>query len=361
MRFFGRSVRVIGILAISLFCAAGVLLSFLKRDLVRTDYGSIVVGLSLFEDRFQDFKVRQRLSEEIDQDIVLINIDDESLSKIGTWPLPRTVHAKMMRQLKDFGTKVVALDILFPEKAPVCGEADPDKELAKAFTYFLEGGESAAILSYELDDDTGAKMPVPEDLLYFMKNSQSQGGAAMELTVVSRENYPIKDLIVPDLQLGHIYNNEDEDGVFRNYKIVANVRDGEYSAYFPSLGLMAFESFTGKQTTLTVQRDGWGILETDNLKLELPPFGESKIRYFGNRRNFDSIPLHTLINARPGNKSLRKRLEGKIAFVGSSATGAHDLRNTPVDSKLPGVYAHMNATHMLLNNFFLNIIASSTF
>lgn len=352
MRFFGRSVRFFGILAISLFCAAGVLLSFLKRDLGRTDYGAIVVGLSLFEDRFQDFKVRQRLTNTLDKDIVLINIDDESLSKIGTWPLPRTIHAKMIRQLKDFGTKVVALDILFPEKAPVCGEADPDKELAKAFNYFLDGGQSAAILSYELDDDNGVKAPVPEDLLYFVKNSQSQGGAAMELAVVSRENYPIKDLIVPNLQLGHIYNNEDEDGVFRNYKIVANIRDGEDSAYFPSLGLMAFESFINNQTTLTVQRDGWGVLELNELRLEVTPYGESKIRYFGDRRNFDSIPLHTLINSNPSNKELKKRLEGKIAFVGSSATGAHDLRNTPVDPKLPGVYAHMNATHMLLNNYF---------
>lgn len=352
MRIFGHSVRYAGIATIVIFCAMGVLLSFLKRDLVRTTYGGLVVGLSLFEDRFQDFKVRNRLTDKVDDRIVLVNIDDESLSKIGTWPLPRTVHAQMMRQLKVFGTKVVALDILFPEKAPVCGVQDPDKELASALSEFVEGGESVAILSYELDDDDGVKTPVPEDLLFFVKNSQSQGGGGMELAVISQQNYPIKDLIVPDLQLGHIYNNEDEDGVFRNYKIVANVRDGEDSAYFPSLGLMAFEAFSGTQTNLTVKSDGNGLLEYDKNQLQVSPFGESKIRYFGSRYNFDSIPLHEVLNAKPTDEKMRQRLQGKIAYVGSSATGAHDLRNTPVDSKLPGVYAHMNVTHMLLNKYF---------
>lgn len=363
MKFFGRSVRILGIALITIFCVLGVLLSFLKRDLVRTDYGKLAVALSLFEDRFQDYKVRSRLGTTKDKDIVLINIDDESLSKIGTWPLPRTVHAKMMRQLKTFGAKVVALDILFPEKAPVCGEADPDKDLARAFTEFTADRDAGVILAYEVDDieddsgDTaskapGVKAPVPEDLLFFVKNSQSHAGAAMELTVVSQENFPIKDLLVPELQLGHISSNEDEDGVFRNYKIVANVRDGEDSAYFPSLGLLAVEAFTGKQTKLTVQQDDWGVLEFDQKKLEVSPFGESKIRFFGDRRNFESIPLFELINAKPSDAEMRARLQNKIAFVGSSATGAHDLRNTPVDSKLPGVFAHMNAAHMLLNNYF---------
>lgn len=352
MKFFGRSLRYVGIALIVLFCTLGMLLSFLKRDLVRSDWGALVVGLSVFEDRFQDLKTRQHLGKSIDPNIVLINIDDASLEKIGTWPLPRTVHAKMLRQLKHFGAKVVALDILFPERAPVCGEDNPDRELARAFTDFIDGGERAAILSYELDEDAGLKRPVPEDLLFYVKNSQSKAGASMELFEVSEQNFPIKELLVADLQLGHISAEEDTDGVFRNYRIVANIRDGEDSAYFPSLALMAYESFAKKSTNLIVHGDGWGTLETDALKLEVSPFGESKIRYYGDRRNFDSIPLHVLINARAQDAKLRARLEGKIAFVGSSATGAHDLRNTPVDSKLPGVYAHMNMTHALINKRF---------
>ncbi len=353
MSFITRSLRSVGVFFIVLFCAGGMLLSFLKRDFTHSEYGGLVLGLTFFEDRFQDFKTRHALGEKIDDQVILINIDDESLSKIGTWPIPRTVHAKMIRQLKHFGTKVVALDILFPEKAPVCGEADPDKEFAAALSEFVEGGQQTAILSYELDEDDGQhKAPVPEDLLFFVKNSQSQGGGAMELHVVGQQNYPIKDLIVQDVQLGHIANNEDPDGVFRNYKIVANVRDGEDSAYFPSLGLMAFEAFTGEQTKLMVKEDGWGVLEWGDTKLDVSPYGEAKIRYFGDRRHFPSVSLHEVVNAKPDDASMRKRLEGKLAFVGSSATGAHDLRNTPVDPKLPGVYAHMNVAHMLLNKHF---------
>lgn len=349
MAFFNRFLRSLVILAILAFCAGGIILSFLKRDFTRSEYGGLVVGLTFFEDRFQDWKVRSRMTSEIDHDIVLVNIDDESLSKIGTWPIPRTVHAQMLRQLKSFGTKVVALDILFPEKAPVCGPVDPDKELAQAFSEFVEGGESTAILTYELDDDDGQKRPIPDDLLFFVMNSQNQGGGAMELHSLSQENYPTKDLIVPDLQLGHIANNEDPDGVFRNYKIIANVRDGEDSAYFPSLGLMAYEAYSGTHAQLKIRADGWGELELGKTKVEVSPFGETKLRYFGDRQNFPSVSLHKVISAKPDDPTMRKIFGGKIAFVGSSATGAHDLRNTPVDSRLPGVYAHMNAVHMLMH------------
>jgi adenylate cyclase len=49
---------------------------------------------------------------------------------------------------------------------------------------------------------------------------------------------------------------------------------------------------------------------------------------------------------------MKALLEGKIVFLGSTATGAHDLRPSPVDGAMPGVFAHMNIVHMLLHKYF---------
>lgn len=108
MNFVTRFLRSIGVAAIVLMCAGGILLSFLKRDLAHTEWANVAMGLTFFEDRPQDSKTRARLSDEVDPRIVLVNIDDESLSKIGVWPIPRDVYGRMMERLQIFGAKVVA-------------------------------------------------------------------------------------------------------------------------------------------------------------------------------------------------------------------------------------------------------------
>ena len=59
------------------------------------------------------------------------------------------------------------------------------------------------------------------------------------------------------------------------------------------------------------------------------------------------------------NIKLAEFFKDKIVFIGSTATGAHDLRNTPIDPKLPGVYAHMNLVNMLEKQFFFKPIDDS--
>src|SRR4029079_5868148 len=54
-----------------------------------------------------------------DPDIVLVNIDDDSLKRmeplVGRWPWPRLVHATLIDYLAAGGAKVVLYDVLFAE------------------------------------------------------------------------------------------------------------------------------------------------------------------------------------------------------------------------------------------------------
>src|SRR5579862_1589938 len=43
----------------------------------------------------------------------IVDIDDASLSRIGQWPWPRTLLAKLVERLNDMGASVIAFDIIF--------------------------------------------------------------------------------------------------------------------------------------------------------------------------------------------------------------------------------------------------------
>jgi adenylate cyclase len=45
----------------------------------------------------------------------VVDIDEESLAKIGQWPWPRTTIAKLLQTLTDGGAAAVAFDVLFAE------------------------------------------------------------------------------------------------------------------------------------------------------------------------------------------------------------------------------------------------------
>src|ERR1051325_1930829 len=53
----------------------------------------------------------------------VVDVDEESLSRIGQWPWPRTTIADMLTKLRNQGAAVVAFDILFSEADRTSPEA----------------------------------------------------------------------------------------------------------------------------------------------------------------------------------------------------------------------------------------------
>ena len=70
------------------------------------------------------------------KEIVLVEIDDYSLQKLGVWPIPRTKHATIIDKLGQFGAKVIAMDVLFPEKSPKYGDVSPDTVFSESIKRF---------------------------------------------------------------------------------------------------------------------------------------------------------------------------------------------------------------------------------
>ncbi len=75
-----------------------------------------------------DFLFRLRASTPCNPHIVIVEIDDENISKLGRWPWRRTRHASIVKALKALGAKYIYFDILFSEAS----SNKDDNELAKS-------------------------------------------------------------------------------------------------------------------------------------------------------------------------------------------------------------------------------------
>lgn len=296
----------------------------------------------------------------VSQDIVLLQIDDYSLQKINSWPIPREIYTDVVNRLSNFGTKVLAFDILFPEEVKACNDVSPDDGFANSIDAFQQnGGRVIMAYSTEFSDHNQPEFfnEVPAELfMNILESRQEDENVSVIKSKISKATWPIEKLLVPEPDLGFLSNEEDFDGVFRQYRVFSNVD----SLFFPSLGYRAYQSFTDTNYMFHVMHTGEVLLEIENEQnLKLNERGEAKLRWMGYKRNFDTISLYDLISADPNDPELKKLLNNKIVFIGSTALGAHDLRNSPIDTKLPGIYAHMNFTEMMLQKFFYKSVEDS--
>jgi len=349
MRIKQNFLEILGIGLIFSFSLLSILFSLLEREISNVEFKEYISYASFFENRFYDYRSeRNRNYKKINSNTVLIKIDDESLQKIGTWPLPRKTWTELIKKLEYYNTKVVAFDILFPEKSLSYSKISPDKVFAQSIKDF-KAKKSSVILAYTTQEYKNNKVykEIPADLYNFVMDSKQSGSVELKKRYVEKHTYPIEELLEAGPDLGYINMLEDSDGVFRNYQLVANLD----SLYIPSIALKAYEAHSGVQTKVEINSLGTAVLKFKGNSLELNNNGETKVRWYGSYENFYNIPLWKVLEASTDDKKLNKLFNGKIAFIGSTATGAHDLRNTPIDPKMPGVYAHMNMIHMLSNDF----------
>ena len=323
--------------------------SIFARDIdISTILGKFIDYTISFENRFYDFRMRSTLDTSYkSKHVVLLKIDDYSLQKIGMWPIPRTYHAKMIDKLRVFGAKVVALDILFPEKSPDLGSISPDKLLADSLRNFQQAG-GRVFLPYTLGEEGIESIEAPVEMLNDAILTRNVPEVDFSPKKIDRYTFPIEELVATEAGLGSITAYEDTDGIFRQYQIAANID----TIYYGGLAFNAFEAFTDTKNTINVFSDGTGELNLDGKKMELSRTGEAKIRYIGGEKQFDDVSLLDLIEASDDDLRMKEIFQNKIVFVGSTAIGAHDLRSTPIDAKMPGVYSHMNMANMLLTRYF---------
>ena len=364
-----KLVRLSGIFFIVTFCAASIFFSLAERDLAKSDSAikQITSYPSFFEDRFYDVRMRTTLNPNAQEKrVILAAIDEATLEEYGQWPLPREVWVKFIDKLRIYNPKVVAFDVFFVEPEKWCSNESslsPEQNFSKAIERFQASGERRIILPYSLniyrygDYITDREFKeIPDSLYEYMLSSNISEGNSLKKMSVSKNAWPHPELLKSNPGLSHIEATEDSDGIYRHYFMIGNVDD----LYFPSFGLQAYQFYSGDNPQIIRNNIGEAILKFKKGEMKLNQLGQSKIRWVGGIGNFPQISIKDIIQAPDDDPFMNETLNGNILFIGSTAYGAHDLRHTPIDPQMPGIYLHMNVVNMLLNGNFFKSIEDST-
>lgn len=301
--------------------------------------------------------------------IVIIDIDDKSLSEDGQWPWPRTKLAELVNKLKQQGTSVIAFDLLFAEKenniavellnqlkqtnalnTPLGIQLQKNKHL------FENQGDQ--IFANSLADSTSILA------IGFLPRPQTQNNLSPPPLSLKPEQKGHVDLRqasgyianIPVLQeaakaSGFINIFADSDGIIRRTPLLVQYKDHVY----PSLALQSVLSFLGEDfelvtakygsiTTLEGIQIGDAIIPTDAK-------GQVLIPFIGRSYSFQYYSASDVLHERLPKEALL----GKIAFIGTSATGLSDLQATAIQNPFPGVEIQATVANGILLNHFSNL------
>jgi adenylate cyclase len=246
-----------------------------------------------------------------DPDIVVIDIDDPSFvgmdSVVGRFPWPRSVYGELVTELEKQGAKAIVFDVEFYERDIVRPEQDDvfNEAIAPTSNTFF----SMQWLD-KISADDGTRV--------------ADVATALELPTSRVANTDAKlPLLLPKAitkkawaRTGSINFNEDLDGVGRSYNLW---RDFE-GWLIPSL-----PARVGKNLGYTVPSERSMLLSW----LKGGQYPHTRVSFYD---LYADIQVSAKSRKRPP-----LEFKDKIVIVGSTASGLHDFRNTPVSALMPGV------------------------
>ncbi len=332
-------------------------LSFLLHEAEITQFR----GLQQLELWAYDTRLRLFMPKTLDQRIVILDIDEKSLSAEGRWPWSRDRVATMVRQAFDkYKVRVMAFDVAFAEPDTSSGLARLE-ELGRSelkdqpeFQAFLQ--KHRASLDYDrIFADEIAKYPVV--LGYFLGGKTDKAGVLPPPTFDAKAIGDPSWVYIHNLATGysgnleilqknaagagHLYPSLDFDGLTRRVPIFMKYGDGFYEAmsfavtrtYLGNVPaqLRVEPPTSGNLASIPSARIGALTIPLDDRMSALVPYRGG----FGVYRYISATDV--IRGALPEDE-----LKDKIVIVGTSAQGLLDLRATPVREDYPGVEIHAN-------------------
>ncbi len=293
-------------------------------------------------DQFLSFSASGQGSDKL----VVVDIDETSLSAIGQWPWPRYRLARLIEKISDLAPKAIGMDIILPE---------PDRtslknislQFQKDFGLNLKFSGAPSSLS---DND--------RYLAHIIQKSNLIGTRYFYFDHVNKETTPCsyEPLAVTDrtglLSLhkatgilcntfeiekaleafGFTNNQYDQDGLLRQTPLLMQYQDRIFihfslATLFRAHGIIKAE----------ILKNNSGLyIQAGEFKIPITAGGFVNLRFNGPSRLHKYISAVDILN----DTNLPADIKNKIVLIGSSAVGLADIHQTLFDPHFPGVEAH---------------------
>jgi adenylate cyclase len=302
--------------------------------------------------------------------VLIVDIDEESLARLGQWPWPRSRIAELVDKLSQSGVAAIGFDVMF---------AEPDRTSPKAAADLWHlSGKLRSDLSALPDHDQvlAQSLRQADAVLGFALEPRATGAAARATARMPLKKANFVNLGEPQTQWLHSFSGAvaslapleaaakgngaltfipDSDGVVRRVPLVLQLA-GQPIATLTSETLRVAQS-TPLVTLRSAGHLNHFLAEKDNGGLGEIRIGEITIPTTANGEMWVHYTRHRPERSMPAWKIFAgeippAELEGQIMLVGSSAQGLMDLRFSPF-GLIAGVEAHAQALEQILTGQFL--------
>ena len=315
---------------------------------------------------FAMFDAFQRIEPRPYQDagVRVVDIDEETIRRLGQWPWPRTDIAALTDRLTEAGAAAIAYDVVLSEpdrtspprlakrlaldpeaRATLARLPDNDELLAKSFT------GAPVVTGFFLTHDAYHRTVQPK------AGFALSGNEPDHLAAFSDAIPPLPGLEAAAKGNGFVSIATDSDAIVRRAPLIA--RNG--TAIVPSLSLEALRVAQGAGSVIVKTGDGSGEIGGggDLVSLKVGQFevpttrsGDLWMRYTAPVPS-RVIPAWKILAGALSSEQLRSEVEGRIIFVGAGAIGLRDLVATPLQDRELGVMVHAQAAEQMILGHFL--------
>jgi eukaryotic-like serine/threonine-protein kinase len=344
--------------------------------------------LESFEYRLFDLRLKWFGARMQAQNIAIVAIDEESITKLGRWPWPRSRVTSLVDTLTAKGAKVIGLSLILSEPEEQSGLAAL-KKVEEQFRALgpIRGGpeflQSVQDIRATMDNDsklrealqkagtvllpafgnlagalgavsTGKAEGLPEFVTKSaFTNLSLKGDQATVLAPRAVEmTWPLATLGEAAAGIGHINRLPDADGISRWEPLVLEYRN----QYFPHFALAVAAQ------ALDIPRDRVQVVFGEGItlgRIQIPTDGQMRmlINYYGQPKTFPHYSAFDVLN----DKISASAFQGKIVLIGATAPGVGDVEPTPLAPIFPGVEKHANlianiqAGHFLTRPFWVEL------
>lgn len=257
------------------------------------------IGFARLDYTFYDTLLTTTTGQPANPDIVIVAIDDASISQLGYWPWRRQVHATLLGRLQ--GAKAVGLDIAFTDPNPAYPH--DDKKLAWSVA--------------------------------------KQGHVVLPLLIGPHGQVirPIAPLDTAARALGYINIVPDDDGVIRSVQLEQHLPDGKQVEHF-ALAMLDAAGQTAQAARIKHQVGTSSVL----------------IPYAGSAGHFVMYPYAAVLHG----QITPSAFKDKLVLVGAWGTGLGDTFPTPVTQNgkpMAGVEILANILQGALSNNWIHTLA----
>lgn len=236
-------------------------------------------------------------------DLVIIAIDEASLSELGRWPWSRNRHAALLSQLRPEKPAVIGFDVIFSE--PELSDLTADVALAEAIQ------QSGRVV-----------LPV-------LLEAKRVNGQMIE-------TLPVEAFMQHAADVGRVHALLEEDSIARGVYLYEGIGMPTWQLFAQAVVNVALDQPSQNNTALALIETPYSLVQQDR----------RGINFLGPPGHFKTISYSQVLNG----QFEKGIFNQKVVLIGATALGMNDLLSTPVSGlaqPMSGVEFHANVIESL--------------